>query len=149
MDKILFSLTRFHKLAKMIKDRLANVAKVRDVLADLAAGLGVDRSRVRAPLHHVEHHLCHMASAYLVSPVPGGGGSLHRWGLATLWSTMLGRARGDQIEVLERIEFPHSLGIFYTAVTQILGFPKYGDEGKVMGLAPTGSRSTWSRWPSS
>jgi carbamoyltransferase len=41
--------------------------------------------------------------------------------------------------VLERVLFPHSLGIFYTAVTQWLGFPKYGDEGKVMGLAPYGT----------
>ena len=45
---------------------------------------------------------------------------------------------GNRFEVLERVLFPHSLGIFYTAVTQWLGFPKYGDEGKVMGLAPYG-----------
>jgi carbamoyltransferase len=121
----------------MIKDRLANVAKVRDVLTDLAAGLGVERSRIRAPLDHVEHHLCHMASAYLVSPFEEAA-VLSIDGFGDFVSTMLGRARGDQIEVLERIEFPHSLGIFYTAVTQFLGFPKYGDEGKVMGLAPYG-----------
>ena len=46
--------------------------------------------------------------------------------------------RGNRLEVLDRVLFPHSLGIFYTAVTQWLGFPKYGDEGKVMGLAPYG-----------
>jgi carbamoyltransferase len=51
---------------------------------------------------------------------------------------MLAHGRGNRIEVLERVLFPHSLGIFYTAVTQWLGFPKYGDEGKVMGLAPYG-----------
>jgi carbamoyltransferase len=51
---------------------------------------------------------------------------------------MMGRAQGTQVTPIERIEFPHSLGAFYTAVTQWLGFPKYGDEGKVMGLAPYG-----------
>ena len=45
---------------------------------------------------------------------------------------------GNQLEILERVEYPHSLGIFYTAVTQFLGFPEYGDEGKMMGLAPYG-----------
>src|SRR5262249_55926791 len=52
---------------------------------------------------------------------------------------MLAVGRGSSFEVLDRVLFPHSLGIFYTAVTQWLGFPKYGDEGKVMGLAPYGA----------
>ncbi len=46
--------------------------------------------------------------------------------------------RGNRLEVLDEVLFPHSLGIFYTAVTQFLGFPKYGDEYKVMGLAAYG-----------
>src|SRR5690606_28001540 len=46
--------------------------------------------------------------------------------------------QGNRLTVLDEINFPHSLGIFYNAVTQWLGFPKYGDEGKVMGLAPYG-----------
>jgi carbamoyltransferase len=52
---------------------------------------------------------------------------------------MLAEGHGSSVRVLERVLFPHSLGIFYTAVTQWLGFPTYGDEGKVMGLAPYGS----------
>jgi carbamoyltransferase len=52
---------------------------------------------------------------------------------------MLAVGRGNRFEVLDRVTFPHSLGIYYTAVTQWLGFPKYGDEGKVMGLAPYGT----------
>jgi carbamoyltransferase len=51
---------------------------------------------------------------------------------------MWGTGKGSQITVSDQIYFPHSLGIFYNAVTQWLGFPKYGDEGKVMGLAPYG-----------
>ena len=51
---------------------------------------------------------------------------------------MLGRGKGSQIEVLESVDFPASVGLFYTAFTQYLGFPHYGDEYKVMGLAPYG-----------
>ena len=60
-------------------------------------------------------------------------------GFGDFASTMLAEGRGSSFRVLERVLFPHSLGIFYTAVTQWLGFPKYGDEGKVMGLAPYGT----------
>jgi carbamoyltransferase len=136
-DKILFSLTRVHKLAKLIQDRLANVSRVRDVVGELARALGVERSSIRAPLHHVEHHLCHVASAFFPSPFEEAA-LLSVDGFGDFTSTMVARGRGKEIEVLERIEFPHSLGIFYTMVTQYLGFPKYGDEGKVMGLAPYG-----------
>src|SRR5439155_22627504 len=59
-------------------------------------------------------------------------------GFGDFASTMLAHGKGNRFEVLDRVLFPHSLGIFYTAVTQWLGFPKYGDEGKVMGLAPYG-----------
>jgi carbamoyltransferase len=137
MDKILFTLTRVHKMTSFIKDRLSNVSKVRDVLGELAAGLGVARSQIRAPLHNVEHHLCHMASAFLVSPFEEAA-CLSIDGFGDFVSTMMGRGQGSDVRPIERIEFPHSLGVFYTMVTQYLGFPKYGDEGKVMGLAPYG-----------
>ena len=61
------------------------------------------------------------------------------YGFGDFASTMLAEGRGASFRVLERVLFPHSLGIFYAAVTQWLGFPKYGDEGKVMGLAPYGT----------
>ena len=50
----------------------------------------------------------------------------------------LGQLLGVALEVLDAVRFPHSLGILYTMVTQFLGFSKYGDEGKVMGLAALG-----------
>lgn len=46
--------------------------------------------------------------------------------------------RGRSLEILEEVAFPDSLGLFYTAVTQYLGFHKYGEEWKMMGLAPNG-----------
>ena len=120
-----------------LKSRLENAARVRDVRGELAQALGVEQSALGAKMHNVEHHQAHVASAFLVSPFEDAAG-LSVDGFGDFASTMLAVGRGSSYEVLERVLFPHSLGIFYTAVTQWLGFPHYGDEGKVMGLAPYG-----------
>ncbi len=108
-----------------------------DLRAALAGALGVPGSSLRATLHPVEHHRAHAASAFFVSPFDEAA-ILSIDGFGDFTSTMLAHGRGNGVEVLDRVLFPHSLGIFYTAVTQWLGFPNYGDEGKVMGLAPYG-----------
>jgi len=120
---------------RYLKARLENAARVRDVKAALEEALGAD---VRAELHHVEHHQAHVASAFFASPFEDAA-ILSVDGFGDFASTMLAEGSGASFRVLERVLFPHSLGIFYTAVTQWLGFPKYGDEGKVMGLAPYGT----------
>jgi carbamoyltransferase len=120
---------------RYLRARLENAARVRDVRAELAVALGSDTG---AELHHVEHHQAHVASAFFVSPFEDAA-ILSIDGFGDFASTMLAEGRGSSFRVLERVLFPHSLGIFYTAVTQWLGFPKYGDEGKVMGLAPYGT----------
>jgi carbamoyltransferase len=120
---------------RFLKARLENAARVRDVKAELEAALGAE---VGARIHHVEHHRAHVASAFFASPFEDAA-ILSVDGFGDFASTMLAEGRGSSFTVLERVLFPHSLGIFYTAVTQWLGFPKYGDEGKVMGLAPYGS----------
>ena len=89
-------------------------------------------------MHNVEHHQAHVASAFFVSPFDDAA-ILSVDGFGDFASTMLAVGHGNRFEVLERVLYPHSLGIFYTAVTQWLGFPHYGDEGKVMGLAPYGT----------
>src|SRR5207302_10839699 len=88
----------------------------------------------------VEHHQAHVASAFFVSPFEEAA-ILTMDGFGDFASTMLAVGRGNRFEVLDRVVFPDSLGIYYTAITQWLGFPKYGDEGKVMGLAPYGDPS--------
>jgi carbamoyltransferase len=120
---------------RYLKARLENAARVRDVRSELAAALGAE---VGADLHHVEHHQAHVASAFFVSPFEDAA-ILSVDGFGDFASTMLAEGRGPSFRVLDRVLFPHSLGIFYTAVTQWLGFPSYGDEGKVMGLAPYGT----------
>ena len=94
-------------------------------------------SSLTAAVHPVEHHRAHAASAFFVSPFDEAA-VLTLDGFGDFASTMLAAGSGNRLAVLGRVLFPHSLGIFYTAVTQWLGFPHYGDEGKVMGLAPYG-----------
>src|SRR5207248_7921044 len=120
-----------------LKARLENAAKVRDVRKPLAGALGADPGELHATFHNVEHHQAHVASAFFVSPFEDAA-ILSLDGFGDFASTMLAEGHGPRFTVLDRVLFPHSLGIFYTAVTQWLGFPKYGDEGKVMGLAPYG-----------
>jgi carbamoyltransferase len=95
------------------------------------------RSTVRAQFHAVEHHLAHLASAFDVSPFDAAV-VVSVDGFGDFASTAWGLGRGDQLSLDGRIHFPHSLGLFYQAMTQYLGFPHYGDEYKVMGLAPYG-----------
>jgi len=123
--------------AGFLRSRLQNAARVRNVKEELAQALGVPEAELRAKAHNVEHHQAHVASAFLVSPFEEAA-VFSVDGFGDFASTMLAHGRGNRFEVLDRVLFPHSLGILYTAVTQWLGFPKYGDEGKVMGLAPYG-----------
>jgi carbamoyltransferase len=121
--------------ARYLKQRLQNAAQIRDVGSALSEALGVER--IAAAVHNVEHHQAHVASAFFVSPFEDAA-ILSVDGFGDFASTMLAEGHGSHFDVLERVIYPHSLGIFYTAVTQWLGFPHYGDEGKVMGLAPYG-----------
>lgn len=125
-----------------VASRARNAAHVRGggVQAVLAGALGVPSSELRAAVHAVEHHRAHAASAFLVSPFDEAA-VLSLDGFGDFASAMLAHGRGGTLEVLERVLFPHSLGIFYTALTQWLGFPHYGDEGKVMDSLRTGIRS--------
>jgi Carbamoyltransferase N-terminus len=123
--------------ARYLKARLQNAAKIRDVRTALAEALELDPAALRATVHNVEHHQAHVASAFFVSPFEEAA-ILSVDGFGDFASTMTAVGRGNSFEVLDRVLFPHSLGIFYAAFTQWLGFPFYGDEGKVMGLAPYG-----------
>ena len=88
-------------------------------------------------MHAVEHHLAHLASAFLVSPFDEAV-AVSVDGFGDFASAAWGLGRGTIVAVDDRVYFPHSLGVFYQALTQFLGFPHYGDEYKVMGLAPYG-----------
>jgi carbamoyltransferase len=95
---------------------------------------------LRAKLHGVEHHLAHLSSAFHVCPFDAAA-IVSIDGFGDFSSAVWGSAAGCEISTCGRVYFPHSLGIFYQALTQYLGFPHYGDEYKVMGLAPYGRAS--------
>src|SRR5690349_14931391 len=137
--KILFAATRVASegIFSQVKDRLGNAAKVRDLKDELARVFGVSKKLLRARFHNVEHHRAHLASCFYVAPFARAA-LLSIDGFGDFISTMWALGAGNSIDVLGQVEYPHSTGIVYTATTQFLGFPHYGDEGKVMGLAPYG-----------
>jgi carbamoyltransferase len=136
--KGLFAL-RHRPSPRLLKDRLRNRRVIGNLEHPLAEALGIERERLPR-VHNVEHHPSHLASAFLVSPFDDASVcSIDGFGDFVSTSMALGRA--NQVKVLQREYFPHSLGMLYTAVTQWLGFLGYGDEFKVMGLAPYGSPS--------
>ncbi len=122
---------------RQVKDRLGNAAKVRDLKDELAKQLGVPRAKIKAQFHNIEHHRAHLASAFFVSPFEHAA-LLSIDGFGDFISTMWAVGSDRRIDILGQVEYPHSVGIVYTATTQFLGFPHYGDEGKIMGLAPYG-----------
>jgi carbamoyltransferase len=134
--KVLFTLRRRPNF-DFIKNRLSNMARVRDPKTAFCERLEIDPESLKAQFHNVEHHQAHMASAFFVSPFREAA-VLSIDGMGDFVSSMWGVGRGTSLDVQGAVHFPHSLGIFYTAVTQWLGFPSYGDEGKIMGLAPYG-----------
>jgi carbamoyltransferase len=123
--------------ARYLKASLDKAAKVRDVRAALARALGINDGVLRAQVHDVEHHQAHIASAFFVSPFDEAA-ILSVDAFGDFASTITAVGHDSSYEVLDRVLFPHSLGIFYAAFTQWLGFQQYGDEGKVMGLASYG-----------
>ncbi len=88
--------------------------------------------------HYLEHHQTHAASAFFVSPFETA--AILTWdGTGEDTTTLFSRGAGNKMEVLKRIKLPHSLGQFYSAVTNYIGFDMFnGDEWKVMGLAAYG-----------
>jgi carbamoyltransferase len=125
------------KIPRMAMNRFSAQAKFFSIDEELGKALGVRCEEIRAQIHRVEHHKAHLASSFFVSPFEEAA-LLSVDGLGDFASTMWGIGRGQNIHVHGAIAFPHSLGIYYTALTQYLGFWRYGDEYKVMGLASYG-----------
>ncbi len=123
---------------KAVRDRLQNAKKVSSLEEEFASiDKSVDLRALKKKIHQVEHHRSHLASAFFASPFDEAA-LLSIDGSGDFTTTMIGTGKGNKITVLDSVDFPHSVGLFYTAFTQLLGFPHYGDEYKVMGLAPYG-----------
>src|SRR5712664_157344 len=125
------------RMPSFARGRAEVLAKFTGIREALAAAFDSDAKTIAAKFHRVEHHQAHLASAFFVSPFERAA-LLSADGLGDFASTMWGSGSGNRMEIADAIAFPHSLGLYYTAVTQYLGFLKFGDEYKVMGLAAYG-----------
>jgi carbamoyltransferase len=135
--KVQYALVNPGKILNFIRLRQRKAA-TRDVRSLLTRALDVDSSPLKFREHHLEHHIAHIASAYYCSPWDKAAGFSYD-GSGDFVSTMMARCEGNDIEVLERVFLPHSMGSLYTMICEFIGYTQYGDEGKVMGLAPYGS----------
>lgn len=120
---------------ELVNQRLRNRRARRGIVELLQEHFG--ESSFRGRLANIDHHVAHLSSAFHVSPFQEAT-VVSVDGFGDFASAAWGFGKGTDIEVQGKIHFPHSLGIFYQALTQYLGFPHYGDEYKVMGLAPYG-----------
>jgi carbamoyltransferase len=122
---------------RAVKGRFANSLQMAGMAQELSRHFGGQEIYFKNKLVHVEHHRSHLASAFFASPFEKAA-CLSLDGSGDFSTTMTAIGEDNELRILDSNDFPHSLGIFYTAFTQFLGFPYYGDEYKVMGMAPYG-----------
>jgi carbamoyltransferase len=131
--KLLYAL----RMPSFARERAKVLARFVGIPEALAQAFDTPPENIRAQFHRVEHHQAHLASTFYVSPFEQAA-LLSADGLGDFASTMWGTGQGRRMDIAGSIAFPHSLGMYYTAVSQYLGFRKFGDEYKVMGLAAYG-----------
>jgi carbamoyltransferase len=132
--KLLFALRRRPNFGYLMR-RLRDANRWSLVKEEFAQRFPETKSDMK--IDHIEHHLAHLASSFYVSPFEEAV-TVSVDGAGDFASAAWGVGRATRIDIDGRVPFPHSLGIFYEAMTQYLGFPNYGDEYKIMGLAPYG-----------
>ncbi len=125
------------RMPRFALDRARVMRRFAGIHDDLAHAFEIDPISIRAKFHRIEHHTAHLASAYFVSPFDRAA-VLSADGLGDFASSMWALGNGPKMSALGEVTFPHSLGMFYTALTQYIGFWKFGDEYKVMGMAAYG-----------
>ena len=125
------------RMPRFALDRLRVMGRFAGLREELCAAFEIAPETLRARFHRIEHHHAHLASAFYVSPFDRAS-VLSADGLGDFGSSMSALGEGPRMRVVSDVAFPHSLGMYYAALTQYLGFWKFGDEYKVMGLAAYG-----------
>jgi carbamoyltransferase len=125
------------RMPSFARERAKVMVRFTGIPEALGQAFDMAPEKIRAQYHRIEHHQAHLASTFFVSPFEQAA-LLSADGLGDFASTMWGTGRGNHMQIDGSIAFPHSLGMYYTAVSQYLGFRKFGDEYKVMGLAAYG-----------
>ena len=134
--KLLYFFKNKFKIKNFVQ-RFYNFKKITSLSSDIAQRLNVDAQSLKNKILFFDHHLCHAASSVCASGFESTNYATID-GFGDFVSTTIGEFKNDKFIKLNEVQFPHSLGIFYTAITQFLGFENYGDEYKVMGLASYG-----------
>lgn len=135
--KIAFLAASPQKVLPRAMDRFGVHGRVASTAEKIADGLGTEAGPIKAKFHRVEHHLAHIASAFYGSPFERALG-LSVDGAGDFASAMVANCEGTKIRIRRRTLFPHSLGVFYTSICQYIGFDRFGEEYKVMGLSAYG-----------
>ena len=140
--KVAFTLAR-RPSPRLVLERLSNARAwldVEDMLRQVTELPEQAGGAFGGTVHRVEHHLAHLASAFYASPYREAV-AVSVDGFGDFASTAWGFGRDGELSLDGRVYYPHSLGAFYQTITHFLGFHHYGDEYKVMGLAPYGEPS--------
>jgi len=119
---------------RKIFDRIKNYKKINSLEDEFQKHFS---TKLKNKVFLVDHHLAHAASSVLMSNFDDCN-YITIDGFGDFLSTTIGKFSNQKFNTIQDVKFPHSLGLFYTAITQFLGFKKYGDEYKVMGLSSYG-----------
>ena len=125
-------------LLKKVKSKIYSKSSVHQEINDLCLNNGENKNKLKYKIYKVEHHLTHIASAYYLSKFQNTTAAFSYDGSGDAVSIMLAECKDTKIKVLERVFLPKSLGHFYSAVCNYIGFEKFGEEYKVMGLSAYG-----------
>ncbi|MEO1486689.1 MAG: carbamoyltransferase C-terminal domain-containing protein [Bacteroidota bacterium] len=136
--KVLFALKNLKTGTSLLKNRIENRKDITSLADQFAEAFGCSPDMINQKLINVEHHRAHLASTFYASPFKESA-IMSIDGSGDFSTVMLAQGKGSKIIVLDSIDYPVSIGFIYTAFTHFLGFPHYGDEYKVMGLAPYGN----------
>jgi len=134
--KLLFTLKSRPSLRNIVS-RIRNRKDMGNIPAQLAEQFTAEKTKIAKMILPVEHHMTHLASTFFTSPFEEAV-AVSIDGFGDFVSTMWGLGKQNQIKCDDYVVFPHSLGLLYLSITQYLGFWKYGDEYKVMGMAAYG-----------
>lgn len=134
--KVIFTILKRPSFS-LVKNRLYNMLKIETFKDTLSKEFSIPKEKIKAKIDTIEHHRAHLASAFFVSSFEDAT-VVSIDGFGDFTSCMVAKGNGSKLRVLYEINYPHSLGMFYTAFTQFLGFNKFGDEYKVMGLSAYG-----------
>lgn len=135
--KLLFLIKNIFSIKSLLFSRFKNTKSLLNFKDQLLKISNLNLKTLDSKIRYIEHHRSHLASAFFASPF-NESAILSIDGSGDFTTTMLAIGKGNKIKVLNSINFPVSIGLLYTSFTQYLGFYNYGDEYKIMGLAPYG-----------